>query len=632
MSGIAGIIRFDGGPVEQGLVERMTGAMSYRGPDGIHHWTKGSVALGHCMLRTTPESLEETQPLTNEDENLVLVMDGWLSNWEELRCELLARGANLRTRADAELVLRSYEQWSRDCLAHIDGDFAFVIWDARKRSAFCARDRTGRRPFYYWRDGQRFAFASDLHALLVLAGSPREIDEIMVAEHLEVRVDNLTNTLIRGIKRLAPATYKIVSRDKSVEDKYWQIDCHARLHYRDEREYLDNFLDLFQNTVRRHLRAIGPVGFLTSGGLDSSSLLCVAARMPSRNQLKSYSLVFPGEACDESAFIDMVNAESGLAGEQFPYAPTRFVHFVERIKAFTDLCDGPNGAINLPIRFKAQADGVRAIITGHGGDEWFGTNGYYYADLIRSAKLRTLARQWHFDLTHGQTWRDIVRATIFRGLLPALPAAARRFLGQLHQSTNRASPRGLTHPKLAAQLNASKARCLPGSEPAHRWLHTLLNLGWNVRGKEISNRETAAFHSDEREPFYDRRLIEFAFALPETQRSPAGGKLILRESLRGVLPEPIRARQDKAEFSSVLADTLALPEAQHWLRCERLLDYGWIDADRHLESVSLLKSHNLSNLEELQTHLWPIWMAVSVEIFACAIEELKDPGAQSGMV
>jgi len=129
MSGIAGIICFDGAPVEVGLVEKMTASMPYRGPDGIYHWVKGSVALGQCMLYTTPESLEEIQPLTNEDESLVLVMDGRVDNWEELRKELLGRGVVLRNISDAELVMRSYETWGEDCLTHIDGDFALVICD-----------------------------------------------------------------------------------------------------------------------------------------------------------------------------------------------------------------------------------------------------------------------------------------------------------------------------------------------------------------------------------------------------------------------------------------------------------------------------------------------------------------------
>jgi len=149
MSGIAGVIRFDGGPVEPGLVEKMTTAIAHRGPDGIRHWIRGSVALGQCMLRTTPESLEEDQPLTNEDESLVLVMDGRVDNWEELRKELSGRDTSLRDRSDAELVLRAYEAWGQECLAHIDGDFALVIWDARRQIAFCARDRMGNKPFHY---------------------------------------------------------------------------------------------------------------------------------------------------------------------------------------------------------------------------------------------------------------------------------------------------------------------------------------------------------------------------------------------------------------------------------------------------------------------------------------------------
>ena len=173
MSGIAGIIHFDGRPVEPGQVEAMTAAMHYRGPDGIHHWRRGNVALGQCMLRTTPESLEETQPLTNEDESLVLVMDGRVDNWEELRRELLGKGAVLRTRADAELVLRAYEVWGRDCLPHIDGDFALVIWDARRQEAFCARDRMGNKPFTYHWTGKTLYFASEQHAILRCLRLPR---------------------------------------------------------------------------------------------------------------------------------------------------------------------------------------------------------------------------------------------------------------------------------------------------------------------------------------------------------------------------------------------------------------------------------------------------------------------------
>src|SRR5271166_5070347 len=212
MSGIAGIIGFDGAPATPGLIEKMTGAMDYRGADGIRHWVRGSVALGQCMLRTTPESVEEQQPLTNEDESVVLVMDGRIDNWEELRRELLSRGARLRNRSDAELVLRSYEIWGRDCLARIDGDFALVIWDAQRREAFCARDRIGNKPFHYHWDGKTLVFASELHPILGVPGVPENLNEGMVAEFLAMELVSRDETFWKRILRLCSAHKMVVSQ------------------------------------------------------------------------------------------------------------------------------------------------------------------------------------------------------------------------------------------------------------------------------------------------------------------------------------------------------------------------------------------------------------------------------------
>ena len=214
MSGIAGIIHFDGKPVERGNIVKMTDAMAYRGPDGIHHWVRGSVGLGQCMLCTTPESLEETQPLANEDESLLLVMDGWLSNWEDLRAELLAKGARLRTRADAELVLRAYEAWDKECLGHLDGDFAFVIWDARRREAFCARDRFGNKPFNDHWDGGSLVFASELHPVLASPGIPEKPNEGMIAEFLADEFYSRDETFWVGVTRLRPASGMAVKASK----------------------------------------------------------------------------------------------------------------------------------------------------------------------------------------------------------------------------------------------------------------------------------------------------------------------------------------------------------------------------------------------------------------------------------
>ena len=254
----------------------MTAAMQYRGPDGIHHWRRGNVALGQCMLRTTPESLEETQPLTNEDESLVLVMDGRVYNWEELRRELLGKGAVLRTRADAELVLRAYEVWGRDCLTRIDGDFALVIWDARRQEAFCARDRMGNKPFTYHWTGKTLYFASEQQAILRQPSVPQVLNEGMVAEYLAAQWFSRTETLWQDVLRLDAAHTMVVTPSGPTLSHYWAPDLQASLSFRSDQECAEHYRALLFDVVRRLSRSTHPIACEVSGGLDSSAIFAVA--------------------------------------------------------------------------------------------------------------------------------------------------------------------------------------------------------------------------------------------------------------------------------------------------------------------------------------------------------------------
>jgi asparagine synthase (glutamine-hydrolysing) len=205
MSGIAGIYNIDGAPVDRVLLKRMTDAIAHRGPDGIHLWVDGSVGMGHCMLQTTPESIYERQPLTDESGVLCLTMDGRVDNREELISALESRGGRLRNDTDAEIVLKAYECWGTECPARIIGDFSFVIWDRGQRQLFCARDILGVKPFYYYTDGRKFLWASELHQLFRDSTVPREPNEGMVAEYLAASLTDREETLYKGILRLPPA-------------------------------------------------------------------------------------------------------------------------------------------------------------------------------------------------------------------------------------------------------------------------------------------------------------------------------------------------------------------------------------------------------------------------------------------
>ena len=209
--------------------------------------------------------MEEVQPLANEDKSIVLVMDGWLENWEELRSELLARGAKLRTRADAELLLRAYEAWGPECLTHIDGDFAFLIWNANQRTAFCARDRFGHKPFHYSWDGRTLIVASDLHPIIAIRKTPQIINKGMVAEFLAADFHSRDETIWNSTMRLVAARCMSVAATGLRIEQYWSPPLEVTLRYNRDADYFEHYRQLFSDCVRRTSRSCRSVAYEVSG-------------------------------------------------------------------------------------------------------------------------------------------------------------------------------------------------------------------------------------------------------------------------------------------------------------------------------------------------------------------------------
>jgi len=635
MSGIAGIIHFDGRPVEPGQIEGMTAAMEYRGPDGIHHWVQGPVALGQCMLRTTPESLEETQPLANEDGGLVLVMDGRIDNREELRRDLLARGVRLRSRSDAELVLRAYEAWSERSVERLEGDFVFAIVAPRDRTVFMARDVVGVKPIYLWKSAGSLRFASDSHALLTLPGSPTSINEKMVLEHLQMTFDDLEETLVADIRRLAPASWMKHSPRHSETRRYWRPGAGRTIYYARHQEYVEHFYEVLNAAVRSRMRSIGDVGYYLSGGLDSSTVLAVGKRLsaaPAR--LKSYSLVFPGEDCDESFYISSMNAATDAEGCMLPGLPASAEYYSSCIARFQDVCDAPNSAMLNPLRSAARNHGVRSMLTGYGGDEWFGKSPYYYSDMLRTLSLSSLADEIAYSSKTGASNSAVARAVVFQGIAPLLPAKFKHAI----RSTRSWLSGGRQGEGYAAVVSDELASRFPssGAIPSNLWngnhrtlsyLHATLASGMNIRGLEIENRTTALFGLEERSPFYDRGVIDFAFRIPEDERSRGPGKSLMREAMVGLLPEEVRTRGDKAEFSAVLAKTLLMPQIKAALACPRLVDHRWVDPLRINQAFTAFEAAYRGGDAGYGRYVWPLWMAFCLEQTVGAI--MKPKVAQS---
>ena len=277
MSGIVGSYNLNGKPAEPTMIRRMTDRLAHRGPDGLTCWLDGLVSLGHAMLQTTPESLFERQPLC--EGSLCLTLDGRIDNRDELRTTLESHGATMRSDTDAELVLRAYQHWGNECPMHLIGDFAFAIWDATKHELFCARDQMGIRPFYYFVNDRTFLFASELRPLLDHAEVQPGLNEGMIGEYLTCQITSQEETLYRHLCRLPPGHCLVVSPGRFRMTRYWGFDSSKELHYGNDEAYRDHFLALLTESVRCRLRSHKPVGCYLSGGLDSSSILCLAASL-----------------------------------------------------------------------------------------------------------------------------------------------------------------------------------------------------------------------------------------------------------------------------------------------------------------------------------------------------------------
>ena len=580
MSGIAGIIRFDGVPVEPGLVETMTSAMPHRGPDGISHWARGSVALGQCMLRTTPESLEENQPLANEDESLVLVMDGRVDNWEELRRELLSRGAVLRSRSDAELVLRSYETWEQGCLAHIDGDFALVIWDARRRAAFCARDRMGNKPFNYHWDGTTLTFASELHTILRLPWVKQEFNKGTLVEFLAAEWYSRDETFWKGVMRLVAAHCMEVGEAGPRTELYWEPDLSTDLPFQSDEEHIECYRELFADTVRRMSRSHRPVAYEVSGGLDSSAIFAMAETLRRRSEIpapgiNAYTLDFSGDPdADELRYSRSVGEHLGVCILEVPPTFRPVEWYRGQGARYREFPGYPNGTMSLRLREAAHASGSRALLGGDGGDQWLGQADLQsrYVEALKAGEWKLVLATLNADIRRSGVPRT-AWSSVRSGVAALLPAPLKSFLRGFHSGAGR-SCSWLT-PELEAELQKRRRRHQPcARQSIHRHSqHTQLQSlrdPYAVLAREMEERSSAGHGLELRHPFWSAGMVQFAFSTPERLRSLASRtKQVHRRAMRGILPELVLERETKAEFSITFRTQLAESDAEIRSRLSR---------------------------------------------------------------
>ena len=417
MCGICGELRFDGASPDMRAVERMSEQLARRGPDHAGTFADGPLAFGHRRLAIIDLSPSADQPMVDTALQLALVFNGTIYNYRELRTELIAMGYAFFSDGDSEVILKAYHAWGEPCVQRFYGMFAFAIWDMReaddkqRASLFLARDRFGIKPLYLAQDAQRLRFASSLPALLAGGGVDTRLDPVALHHHFTLHtVVPAPRTVLRGVRKLAPATTMTVGMDGSVTHKvYWALDATRPALPLTEAEWLDATRKALVRALDRHrLAADVPVGVLLSGGLDSSLLVGLLADHV--DDLLTFSIGFEGipgvsvgaEKADEFEFSDLIAAQFKTRHHKHLIPNSEVLaRLPEAVAAMTEPMMS-HDVIAFYLLSERVSKQVKVVLAGQGADEVFG--GYFWYPLMDAETGTAVERfsRHYFDRDHAE--------------------------------------------------------------------------------------------------------------------------------------------------------------------------------------------------------------------------------------
>lgn len=548
------------------------------------------------FARAQAVSLDGPAPVRSADGSIRLTADVRLDERRELAGRLRGCGISLHENpGDAELLLAAYLCWDVDCPRHLTGDFAFVIWDARRRQLLGACDPLGVKPLCYARTGSSLCAASEAQQVLRHSGMHVKLDEVAAGDFLLENTFEPQRTFFNGVLRLPPGHRLVARLEGERIERIWALDSDTRIvHSRDE-DYAAHFLDLFRQSVRDRLRTEdgqpGAAGILMSGGLDSCSVATVAdgvsRALPADGSLRLFttSFVFDElQECDERPFIQA--AASGLGLESCLIAAERFP-VLDSPESCRPALEGPflawDGCFHEALR-QARSRGAKILLTGHGGDDLLSGSVLANGDRLRRGDARVILEVARHALAQRWAWRWIVYSDLVQ---PLLPAAANRLFQRRGRTPEPGLPdwidAGFAHRTgLLERLHPPLSN--RGAGRARQALHShFQKTPWD-RACAWYDQHAAAYGIEVRHPFLDRRLVEFLAAIPPRQLFRTGAsKPLLRRAMAGLLPDLVRLRRGKTQFGAFLEQAMAQRQRT---RIERLLasplveTSGFVDGGR----------------------------------------------------
>lgn len=623
MCGIGGILSLTGAPAPRAPLESINQAQRHRGPDGAGIHLDGPCGLAHRRLAIIDLSESAVQPMPSIDQRYWLCFNGEIYNYLELRSELIARGARFRTVSDSEVILEAYRAYGLDAFAKLNGMWALAIWDAEARQLILSRDRFGKKPLYLHQNAERLLFASEVKALLAAEPALAVPNPRFIAGFLEVPWVGIgAETPIAGVERFPAATTRVIGPGGAVRDHhYWTFvppSAPSRIHFADATAEVRALLT---DAVRLRFRSDVPVGTCLSGGLDSSSIVALSAHELGKAP-KTFSAIYEVPGFEEGEFIDQMNQQFSL--DAFPVRPDGrdLEDTFTRIAYYQDEPSAGPGLYSQWHVMKTAAPEVKVLLDGQGGDEVFAG---YFPQFTQYMEV-LLRRAAGLDIQAGLlalragpkigrlTGSDPLRAQLRRQALKRVPARARRLFQHLRSGPAPAPPLLGAALQSARQSRAGWAAARPTED-------ALTNVLWDqlVRTSvpgllHYEDRDSMAFSIEARVPFLDYRLVEYVFSLPTEHKIHEDmTKRILREAMRGILPEKIRTRRDKKGYPTPFGNWIREPRHEAWAR--ELL-FGSRAAARGFVNPEAAQRFWAEHQRGSADHAWRLWQLMSVEAFA----------------
>ncbi len=629
MCGIAGIVDFDA-RVDQQTVDRMCRAMEHRGPDGEGRFSEPGVALGMRRLAVIDVDGGH-QPIFNEDEDVVVVLNGELYNFQELRADLQRRGHRFRTCADTEVLVHLYEEHGSDLVDHLRGMFSFALWDRRKRRLLLARDRVGKKPLFYALSNGRISFASELHALLQDPEIARDVHPDALNAYLALQYVPDPWSAVRGVQKLEPATLLEFDAGGMRSKRYWRLQYEPKCEPVDERESAEELWQLLLEATRLRLISDVPVGAFLSGGIDSSAVVAAMSELHGGG-VRTFSIAFDDSGYDESRYARMVSQRFATQHEEFHLRPDALEMLPALARHHGEPFADPSAIATFALAELTRRH-VTVALTGDGGDESFAGYGRHAfamsmrdVDRIPGGLRRTAARVVDAAARGAGPGSRRSKARHISARVAA-PAWERYAQGM---SAWDARSRGeLLKPAFAEALSGpspeSYFREIWMRSPARDPLDRLLDVDFEtyLPGDLLVKVDIAsmAYSLEARAPFLDHRLLEWAAKLPASSKlGPEGGKRLLKAALRGRLPDEVLDRP-KMGFGVPLSEWFRGPLRD--LAGDLLLDSGavsraWLRPDVVERTIAEHRSGAVD-------HGLRLWVLVQLETWAR--EVLQVPAA-----